>query len=165
MTTEATQIDLAERKPGYVIAKLCQLSRKKHGEKSKELLTLLQSLKSKATNTYISASQLVTPCQDLVNIVEIAEVLFRKQVSQSNLRNIPVEKILNLTLCSHVVKSLWDNIILSSELQPSSSTHKLCLENIIKLYLRVRSFSYAKDYITKYNIKEKQLKGKALRKI
>ncbi len=90
--------------------------------------------------------------------MEIAEVF-----SQSNLRNIPVEKILNLILCSPVVKSLWDNIILSSELQPSSSTHKLCLENIIKLYLRVRSFSYAKDQITKYNIKEKQLKGKALR--
>ena len=140
---------------------LCQLSRKKHGEKSKELLTLLQSLKSKVTNTYISARTrggLVTPCQDLVSIVEIAEVF-----SQSNLRNIPVEKILNLTLCSPVVKSLWDNITLSSELQPSSSTHKLCLENIIKLYLRVRSFSYAKDQITKYNIKEKQLKGKALR--
>ncbi len=55
-----------------------------------------------------------------------------------------------------------DNIILSSELQPSSSTHKLCLENINKLYLKVRSFSYANDYTTKYNIKVKQLKGKAL---
>ncbi len=53
MTTELTQIDEAERGPlSYV---LCQLSRKKHGEKSKELLTLLQSLKSKVTNTYISA--------------------------------------------------------------------------------------------------------------
>ena len=112
VTTESMQIDQAERGPlsymaGYVIAKLCQLSRKKDAEKSKELLTLLQSLKSKVTNTYISARTrggLVTPCQDLVNIVEIAEVLFRKQVSQSNLRNIPVEKILNLTLCSPVVK-------------------------------------------------------------
>jgi hypothetical protein len=34
---------------------------------------------------------------------------------------------------------------------------------IIKLYIRVRSFSYARDLITKYNIKAKQLKKKALR--
>jgi hypothetical protein len=40
----------------------------------------------------------------------------------------------------------------------------LCLENILKLYLRVRSFSYAKDYISKYKIKEKQTKSKSLRK-
>jgi hypothetical protein len=138
VTTESTQIDQAEHGPlssvaGYVIGKLYQL-RKKHGEKSRELLTLLQSLKSKVTNAYISARTrggLVTLSQDLVNIVEIAEVLFRnwKQVSQSNLRNIPVEKILNLTLCSPVVKALWDNIILSSELQPSSSTAEILPRN------------------------------------
>ncbi len=79
MATELTQIDEAER--GRLSYVLCQLSRKKHGEKSKELLTLLQSLKSKVTNTYISARTrggLVTPCQDLVNIVEIAEVFSPK---------------------------------------------------------------------------------------
>ena len=68
------------------------------------------------------------------------------------------------TLSSPTVKSLWDNIVVSSGVDQTSSTQKLCLENVAKLYLRVRSFSYARDYITKYRIKEKQLKRKALRK-
>ena len=48
--------------------------------------------------------------------------------------------------------------------EKSCSTEKLLLENIVKLYLRVRSFSYAKDYISKYKIKGKQTKSKAIRK-
>jgi hypothetical protein len=43
-------------------------------------------------------------------------------------------------------------------------TTKLCLENIIKLYIKVRSFSYARDYISKFKIKQKAAKSKALRK-
>jgi hypothetical protein len=38
------------------------------------------------------------------------------------------------------------------------------LENIVKLFLKVRSYSYARDYITQYKIREKQGKVKALRK-
>ena len=55
--------------------------------------------------------------------------------------------------------------MLESGIEESSCTQKLCLENIVKLYVRVRSFSYARHYITKYKIKEKKTKSKALRKI
>jgi hypothetical protein len=48
--------------------------------------------------------------------------------------------------------------VLDSGIEQSSSIHKLSLENIIKLYLPVRAFSYARDYISKYKIKEKQTK-------
>ena len=65
---------------------------------------------------------------------------------------------------SPAVKSLWENIVLSSGVETSSPTQKLCLENVIKLYLKVRSLSYGKDYIAKYKIKEKPTKTKALRK-
>jgi hypothetical protein len=61
------------------------------------------------------------------------------------------------------VKSLWDNIVVSG-VNPSGDTQKLCLENIVKLFLKVRSFSYVRDYITQYKIREKQRKSKALRK-
>ena len=56
------------------------------------------------------------------------------------------------------------HIVMSSGICPSGSTQKLCLENVVKLYLKVRSFSYAKDYVTKYKIKEKQVNKRALRK-
>jgi hypothetical protein len=46
---------------------------------------------------------------------------------------------------------------------PSSATQKLCLENTIKLYVKVHSFSYMPlDHLNKYKIKEKQTKKKAL---
>ena len=70
------------------------------------------------TNNYISARTrggLITPCDDLVKILEIAEIAFREQVDKCNLtlRNIPIEIICNTTLSSPTVKSLWDNIVIA----------------------------------------------------
>ena len=109
------------------------------------------------------------PCEGLLGILEEAEMLFRKHVgigdiNTDTVRNIPVDMICFSTLNSPLVKSLWDNIVLDSGVEKSCSTQKLLLENIMKLYLRVRSFSYARDYISKYKIKGKQMKSKAIRK-
>ena len=67
-----------------------------------------------------------------------------------------------LTLDSPLVKSLWHNIVF--EVKESCPTQKLLLENIVKLYLSVQSIPCAKDYISKYQIKGKQTKFKAIRK-
>ena len=169
------ELDPAERGPlsyvaGYVVPKLYQTCRRKKDKCNEELQALLQNMKStEAPNSFISARTrggLVNPCDDLVSILEDAEISFRKHVNEGDLtlRNIPIDKICMSTLSSPTVKSLWDNIVVSSGVDQTSSTQKLCLENVAKLYLRVRSFSYARDYITKYRIKEKQLKRKALRK-
>ena len=113
-----------------------------------------------------SRGGLISPSHHLMGIVEEAEICFRKNVSDGDLvlRKIPTEAICESTLNSPVVKSLWENIVLESGIEESSCTQKLSMENIVKLYVRVRSFSYARDYISKYKIKEKQTKSKALRK-
>ena len=54
--------------------------------------------------------------------------------------------------------------MLSAGINPSCDINKLCLENIVKMFLKVRSFSYTKDYVTQYKIKDKQGKKKGLRK-
>ena len=77
-----------------------------------------------------------------------------------NIRHIPVERVRDNTLKSPTVQSLWENIVFSCEVQPSNATQKLCLENIVKLYLRVKAFSYARDY----RIREKESKKEGLRK-
>ena len=131
---------------------------------------LLQALKStESDNNFILARSrggLVSPSHHLMGIVEEAEICFRKNVGEGELVliNIPTEIICESTLSSPVVKSLWENIVLESGIEESSSMQKLCLENIVKFYIRVRSFSYARDYISKYKIKEKQTKSKSLRK-
>ena len=175
-TSSEKRINPEERGPlsylaGYVVSKLHKTCARSKDKNNGELLSLLQNMKSAEglTNSFISARTrggLVTLCDDLVGILEIAEVLFREKLNESEelLRKIPVENICISTMNSPQVKSLWENIVMSADVNQSSSTQKLLLENVIKLYLKVRSFSYAKDYITKHKIKGKQLKRKALRK-
>ena len=175
-TSSEKRINPEERGPlsylaGYIVSKLHKTCARTKDKNNGELLSLLQNMKSAEglTNSFISARTrggLVTPCDDLVGILEIAEVLFREKLNESEelLRKIPVENICISTMNSPQVKSLWENIVMSADVNQSSSTQKLLLENVIKLYLKVRSFSYAKDYITKHKIKGKQLKQKALRK-
>ena len=121
-------------------------------------------------NEYIEAHSrggLVTPCKDLVRILEVVEHIFRQFIEkQSNVvKSIPVFQILcNDALDSPLLKSLWENIIQDCGQETSKQTQKLCLENILKLYLKVRSFSYAKDYISKFKIQQKAAKSKSLRK-
>ena len=64
------------------------------------------------------------------------------------------------------MKSAWDAILSDASLTKSkTSVTDICLENIIMLYIRVRSFSYTKDVVTKITIKEKvKFHKKALRK-
>ena len=124
---------------------------------------------NQSTSSFISARTrggLVDPSNDLVGILEEAECLFRKELDKckQTIRKVPTETVCNAALNSPVVKSLWDNIVLSSGVDPSSSTQKLCLENVIKLYLKVWSFSYARVFLTKYKIKQKQVKKRALTK-
>ena len=162
-----TQLDPAERRPlsyvaGYVISKLFQLNKKnkQRNHSNEGLQALLHAMKSVETNTYISVRTrggLVTPCSDLVGVLEVAEIYFRENVV-GNIRHIPVETVCDATLKSTTVKSLWENIVFSCEVQPS------CLENIVKLYLKVRAFSYTRHFITKYRINERQSKKRALRK-
>ena len=156
---------------GYVVSKLNKASKGKSGEEKPELQALLQSLivsEEEVSNEFISARTrggLVTPCQDIVRILHEAEICFRKEVNKTDvIRNIPVDAICFSTIRLPIVKSLWENIVLSSGVNPSCDINKLCLENIVKMFLKVRSFSYTKDYVTQYKIKEKQGKKKALRK-
>ena len=156
---------------GYVVSKLNKASKGKSGEEKPELHALLQSLmvsEEEASNEFISARTrggLVTPCNDIVRILHEAETCFRKEVNKSEvIRNIPVDAICFSTIRLPIVKSLWENIVLSSGVNPSCDVNKLCLENIVKMFLKVRSFSYTKDFVTQYKIKGKQGKKKALRK-
>ena len=120
------------------------------------------SLQSEQENSsFIQARNgggLVYPSDDLMGILKEAERNFRREVNKSKeaLRNIPVDMICYETVNMPIVKSLWDNIVVLSGVNSSGGTQKICLENIVKLFLRVRSFSYAKDYITQYKIREKQ---------
>lgn len=174
-TSNPIELDQSERGPlsyiaGYIISKIYQTFRNRKDTSNEKLQALMRSLKSTTEgDTFISARSrggLVEPCRDLIAILEEAEISFRRHVTTTELavRNISTDIICASTLNSPTVKSLWENIVLDSGIDQSCSTQKLCLENIIGLYLRVRAFSYARDFISKYKINQKQTKSKALRK-
>ena len=135
---------------GYIITKLAQINRKKKDNVNEQIRALLQSMKSTGpANSFIAnrtRGGLTSPSDDLVNILEAAELAFRDEVTKSLgiLRNIPTDTIYNAIAESPKVKSLWEIIVISCSFELSSTTQKLCLENILKLYLKVRAFSYAK---------------------
>ena len=155
---------------GYVVRKLTNARKKKTVSENAELQGLLRSLQSEQeNNSFIQARNrggLVNPSDDLTGILQEAEINFRREVNKSKevLRNIPLDVICYKTISTPIVNSSWDNIVVSSGVNPSGDTQKLCLENIVKLFLKVRSFSYARDDITQYKIIEKQRNFKALRK-
>ena len=55
-------------------------------------------------------------------------------------------------------------IVADAGCKPDSDVKKGILHDIVSLYVRVRSFSYAKDIVQRYKIKAEQIKGKSLRK-
>ena len=55
-------------------------------------------------------------------------------------------------LISSLLKSLWCNIIENGDVEISNECQSLCLENIVKSYISIRSFSFAKDIVNKYKL-------------
>ena len=156
---------------GYVISKMyrkSKVSAKKDTPEQLELQSLLLSMKSLQDNEYIDSvswGKLWNPCENLLAITAECEKVFR-QHSAGLVREIPLQQVRADILQKPKVKSAWDAILFDASLAKSkTSVTDVCLENIVMLYIRVRSFSYSKDVVTKMTIKEKvKFHQKTLRK-
>ncbi len=84
--------------------------------------------------------------------------------SQKFAQSIPTDKVVDQVLTTPVVQSLWESILVDLDSTVSSECGKLALENIVKLYVQVRSFSHARDLVHKYKLKEKSTKEKGFEK-
>ena len=78
--------------------------------------------------------------------------------------HLPVETMVNEVLPLASVNGLWDNIIYNCDNEISKECKLFYLENFIKLYIKVRCFSFAKDIVNKYKLNTNAPKKKALRK-
>ena len=140
--------------------------------RSLELRGLLKSVKLKDAeqDKYIkslSRGGLWSPNENIKGIAESGELSFRRHIMGSKAdvtTSIPVDKIVDdILMQPPVVLSLWENITLGLDFSISSECSKLALENFVKLFVQVRSFSYAKGIVSKHKLKGKQPKTKALR--
>ena len=129
--------------------------------RSLELQGLLKSLKLEDDDQdeyvhSLSRGGLWVPDEHVKGIAESAEITFRKHVSAGKtIITIPVDTIVDEILMQPIVLSLWENITMGLDFEISSECSKLALENFVKLFVRVRSYSYAKDTVSHYKVKQK----------
>ena len=112
----------------------------------------------------IDRGGLWNPCDLLVTLIEIVEIIFRGETTKT-LTCIPTSIILKRSLDSPEVISHWDAIIHDYSTELSEECLSSCLENIVKFFITIRSYSHTRNIIEKYKILEKvEAKKKALRK-
>ena len=158
---------------GYVLRALYMKSKNSphwNSARSVELQILLKSAKADIKeDEYIeslSRGGLRSPSEHIKRIAENVECVFRRHVShskQSVTTTVPSEKIVDEILALPVVISIWENITTDLDYEISKEYKKLALENFVKLFIKVRCFSYAKDIINRHKLKEKTSKKRALR--
>lgn len=158
---------------GYVLQSLYKKSKNSphwNSPRSIELQSLLQSVKLEdvSQDVYIeslSRGGLWAPNENIKGIAEKAEIVFRTKLlnTKAVTTSIPADKIVDEILMQPVVISLWDNITTGLDFDISKECSKLALENFVKLYIKVRSFSHARDIVNKHKLKANKSKTKALR--
>ena len=97
-------------------------------------------------------------------IFVMAEHYFRQLTPKVASQGIDIVTITLKATSDSDVLSNYGLIITDAEIKPASHVVKDVLHGIMTLYVRVRSFSFAKDVIENHKIKMKQTKGKSLRK-
>ena len=118
-------------------------------------------------NDYISSLSrggFWSPHSWVVSIAEVSEIVFRKHTNKDKVTRLPVDTIVNEVISSPLVKNLWCNIIQNCDVEASKECQSLCLENVVRLYVTIRCFSFAKDIVNKYKLSKGLGQKKALRK-
>ena len=158
---------------GYVLSKLHhKLAQSKSGvsPESQQSMSILKAGREES----IDASQKLVTCLShggLWGITKAAEKIFlqaekhfRSSTCNGPVLKINIEKIRSESSSDSEVKAAYDTLLSNSELKVDKHVAKDVLQSILDLYIRVRSFSFAKDIVQNYKIKAKQLKEKGLRK-
>jgi hypothetical protein len=92
------------------------------------------------------------------------EQYFRFLTSNQPLPKIDINEIRSTATNDMELVSAYNTMLAISELKIDDEVGKDVLQSIVALYIRVRSFSFAKDIVQKYKIQSKSVKQKALRK-
>jgi hypothetical protein len=110
---------------------------------------------------HLKTTDITQPAQ---NIFFHTEHYFRQLTSISSLHKIDIGGITKKAVNDSEVISSYQYMVSDAELVTNSHVNKDVFYGIVSLYIRVRSFSFAKDVIQRHKVKAKHTKAKALRK-
>ncbi len=102
---------------------------------------------------------------EVEQIFTIAEIHFKSVTLGDHITSINKEDIVNNLTKNHEIITFFGQWVNRAELEVHNNVSKDILYQTLLLYIKVRSFSFAKDVINRYKAKKKQLsKVKSLRK-
>ena len=155
---------------GYVLHNLY----KKHGtKKSPESQQAMSILKAGKLEDGCNSQKLVSnlSCGGLWHITKCSQKIFfrtehhfRQLSPDGNLQSVNIKGITDKSVTDSELLAYYNLMVSDSELVPATHVIKDVLHSIVHLYVRVRSFSLAKDIIQHHKLRSRQTKYKALHK-
>jgi len=68
-----------------------------------------------------------------------------------------MDKIVGYLLKQPILKSKWSMLVEECGCQITERRSLVFLDQIVMLYIKIRSFSYAKDVVQKYKLNQKEI--------
>ena len=160
---------------GYVLSTLLKKFQRHNASITEERKSVIAILKSFVEDSEISTPQRLIDAQTIggmcktsehcQNIFIRVEEKFKRETSVTYLRKIDFEKITCEIMRNTDVVDFYKSVLLKAEVDLDKEVSDNLLEMMIKLYVRVRSFSLARDTAALYKQQNAcQGKTKALRK-
>jgi len=157
---------------GYVVHKLLKKVKNQKNYLTKECQLVIQLLSTFLTKDVsgqalieaTSRGGLTAVTRNMHQIFIAAEEKFREETSIYSIRKIDINKMTECLMTDPEIVSVYNNIIKESETHIDQEIPDNLLEKMLKLYLRVRAFSLAKDITGRHSAASKAKKAKGLRK-
>ena len=159
---------------GYVVRKFLKKAKNSPKYLCKENQTIINILQNiityDLTNQELIKSQtrggLTAVTDECQKIFLRAEETFRSEtMTNKHLQQIDIRKMISSLMNNTEVVSFFNTLAETGEGDPIEAELKYnLLEGMLKLYLRVRAFSLARDITDKHKFSAKKNKAKALRK-
>lgn len=155
---------------GYVLHKLYKKFARKSLPENQQAMAILkagkleQDTETQKLVSSLNRGGLWSITQPAQNIFFRTEHYFRQQTSKSGLLKIDIAGITESAIVDSQVISSFQSMVSDAEIVTISNVNKGVLHAIVSLYIRVRSYTFAKDVIQSHKIQSKHAKTKALRK-
>ena len=101
---------------------------------------------------------------EYLGIFVTAELQFRVHTGREVYHKICVDKTVDILLQNPVLRSKWNMFVEECGCEITKGRSNIFLDQILSLFIKKQSFSYAKDIVQKYKIQQKATKKKGLRK-
>jgi len=166
------EMDSLQYLGGYVVKKILKKTKNSKNYRSPESQGIIAALECMITSNVqehrliktINRGGLTALNLYSQNLFKIIEEKYRIEVSMDNLRKIDTKKMAAELIKNIDIIYLYNMILDSTSIYLNQETQENLLEKLISLYLRVRSFSTARDIIDKHRKEQKKSKSKGLRK-